>query len=123
MEDLSRPEAFEPSYTVPEFCRAEGFCEGYYYNTLKKLGLIPEELRYPTGNMVRITHRARLAWQQKMMNLPPELATKVKAIAARLTAQGRAAAAKAVASPNHVANRRRGKYGSERFAVKYRRKK
>jgi hypothetical protein len=99
-------EPFEPSLTVPEFCSHERISEPTYYE-LKKLGLNPAELRYPNG-MVRITHRARLAWQDMLANPPPEVAERMRGIIARRQTQARAAAAKAIASPNHVSNRRRG---------------
>src|SRR5215471_2715378 len=61
------PGRHEPSYRIREFCRAERISKTHYYE-LKKVGLAPQEIG---GNVVRITHRARLAWQDLMANLPP----------------------------------------------------
>lgn len=96
----------EPSYTIPEFCKAEGISEPTYYK-LRTLGLAPTELRYLS--MVKITYAERIAWQQKLMNPTGELAEKLREIATRKVAQGRKAAAASVASPRHISNQRRGK--------------
>jgi hypothetical protein len=96
----------EPSYTIPEFCKAEGISEPTYYK-LRTLGLAPTELRYLS--MVKITYAERIAWQKRLMNPTDELAQTLLDIATRKVAQGRKAAAASVASPRHISNRRRGK--------------
>jgi hypothetical protein len=100
------PGRYQPSYKIKEFCRAERISPTQYYD-LRKEGLAPRE-----NYVGRITHRARLEWQDKMDNLPPEKQEALDALRARrarrqLNAQ--AAAAIAVKSPRHQSNRKRGK--------------
>src|SRR2546430_7900802 len=102
-------EPLEPSLTIPEFCIAERISEPTYYK-LRAAGLGPEELRYL--QVVRITYSARREWQKRLQNPTGELAETMRGITARLQAQGRKAASMAVASPQHVSNRRRKRKGS-----------
>lgn len=62
------------SYSISEFCQTEGFSRGYYYGTLKKLGLNPDETR-PGGNTVRITEEARARWHKRHTVKPTKLET------------------------------------------------
>jgi hypothetical protein len=94
-------EPYEPSYTLKQFCEAEGISEPTYYK-LKQMGLGPRELRYPGINVVRITHADRIAWQQMMQNPTTEHAEKVRAMKEKMRAKGRMAAIKSVDSPKHV---------------------
>ena len=95
------PGRHESSYTIREFCQAERISKTTFY-VLRELGLAPEEIRY--GGNIRITYRARLAWQDKMTNLPPEMQAALDARGARRQLQARAAAAKAIESPKHISN-------------------
>ena len=51
---------YEPSYSIKQFCEAEGI-SGPTYFKLREAGLGPEEMRPGGLNMVRITHAARIA--------------------------------------------------------------
>ena len=62
------------SYSISEFCQTEGFSRGYYYGTLKKQGLNPDETR-PGGNTVRITEEARARWHRRHTVKPTKLKT------------------------------------------------
>jgi len=99
--DQFDPGRHEPSYKISEFCRAEGISKTSYYD-LKEQGLAPEEIRY--RGIIRITYRARIEWQDKMANLPPEMQEALTARAAQRQVNARAAAAKAIKSPKHVSN-------------------
>jgi hypothetical protein len=91
----------EPSYTLAEFCQCERMSLTQYYR-LVDMGVGPVEMRLPGTKMVRITHRARLAWQDLMLNLPAHLAAKVAETKVRMQEIGHAAAVKSVASKNHI---------------------
>jgi hypothetical protein len=92
---------YEPSYSIAGFCRAESISEPTYFK-LREAGLGPRELRYPGINVVRITHAARLAWQEMMQNPTGENAEKVHRLREQLRAKGKDAARRAVESPLHV---------------------
>jgi hypothetical protein len=94
-------EIIEPSLRIKAFCRAESISKTFYYD-LKKEGLGPDETNI--GGIIRITHRDRLAWQDKMRNPPAEVRAKLEELKARRLAQSRRAAAASVASPNHISN-------------------
>jgi hypothetical protein len=55
-----------PSYTIKQFCTAEGISEPTYYS-LKAAGLGPKEMRLHNA-AVRISHRAREEWQRAREN-------------------------------------------------------
>jgi hypothetical protein len=98
---MGTEELCEPSYSIAKFCKNEGFSEPTYYK-LKAMGLGPTEMRLPGINVVRITHEARIAWQQMMQNPTDEQAEAARAVIERLRAKGRMAARRAVESPRHV---------------------
>jgi predicted DNA-binding transcriptional regulator AlpA len=95
-------EKHEPSYTIREFCAAEGITTPTFYK-LKKQGLGPKEMRL--GTAVRISHRARLAWQRARENPKGKEAEAVRLAAEALLKRSAAAVERAVASPNHVSKR------------------
>ena len=103
--DKAKPDEFaplfEPSYTIPEFCRVERISQAYYAK-IRAMGLGPEEMRI--GTVVRITHTKRLEWQERMMNPPPELAAKKQEEIEKLKMKGRLAAKLSVQSPRHISN-------------------
>ena len=67
---------FEPSYSIREFCAAEGISGPTFYK-LRALGQGPKEMRL--GTAVRISHRARLEWQESRQNLSAAEAKTVRA--------------------------------------------
>src|SRR5215831_17175972 len=103
------PGRHEPSYKISEFCAAERISKTAYY-ALKEEGLAPEEIRY--RGLVRITYRSRIKWQDRMANLPPEMQAALDARGARRQLQARAAAARAVQSPRHQSNKKRGTHAA-----------
>ena len=101
---MAKNEPFEPSYNIGEFCAAEGMSRPFY-NKLRERGRGPEEMR--DGSWVRISHQARLRWQQRMAN-PDDAATlAIQQAKERMAARGRKAAAVSVASPQHISAKRR----------------
>ena len=94
----------EPSYTIRQFCLAEGLSPPTYFK-LRAMGLGPREMR--SGALVRISHRARLEWQLARENPAGEEAEAVRKTAEAIRARSRAAVKAAVASPRHISNRRR----------------
>lgn len=72
----------EPSLTIEEFCRLEGFSKTTYHR-IKLEGNAPRELR--TGNIVRISPQARRDWHALMENRSP--AAEEEARAARRAAR------------------------------------
>jgi hypothetical protein len=94
-------EAFQPSYTIRSFCEAEKISEPTYFN-LRSQGLGPREMRFPGIHAVRITHAARLAWQEMMQNPTGEQAEAVRAVTEKMRAMSRHAASRSVESPKHV---------------------
>jgi hypothetical protein len=92
----------ERSWTIPEFCVAEGITPPTYYE-LKKQNLGPEELRYL--RVVRITPAARAEWHKKMQSAKAKRAANIEA--QRMAARARLAAKASVASKNHVTKRGR----------------
>src|SRR4051812_37737343 len=85
-----------PSYTIDEFCSAERISRPTYFK-MKKLGHGPDELEIPgLVGIIRITHSARLAWQERMRRMPKS--------AGPQTRKSRALHASefSVASPEHV---------------------
>jgi hypothetical protein len=103
----------EPSYILREFCAAERISKATYFK-LRKMGLAPEELRYPGINVVRITHAARQAWHEMLRTLTGEQAAAVQRTADVLRERGRRAAAHAVASHKHVSRAGRGRSRRQR---------
>src|SRR5262245_23111926 len=95
-------ETFEPSYTIREFCAAEGITTPTYYK-LKRQGLGPKEMRL--GTAVRISHRARGEWQRARENPQGAEAKAVRKKAEALCERSKAAVKRAIASPNHVSRR------------------
>jgi hypothetical protein len=100
------PGRYQTSYRIKEFCQAERISKTFYYE-LRAKGLGPKEIRYGSG-VVRITHAARLAWQAMMQNPPPEVQAALDALAVWRQLNARAAAARAIQSPKHQSNRKRG---------------
>jgi hypothetical protein len=98
------PTCTEPSYTIRQFCHAEGLSPPTYFK-LRAMGLGPREMR--TGALVRITHRARLDWHRARENPTGTEADAVRKTAEAMRARSRAAVKVAVASPRHVSNRGR----------------
>jgi hypothetical protein len=96
---LGEQSLHQPSYSILQFCRAEGISKPTYFQ-LRAKGLGPAELRYPGMRIVRITHQARLDWQRKMANLAGKHAEETRATAERLRAQANNAAK----SRRHVSN-------------------
>ena len=90
----------EPSYTIHQFCAAEGITPPTYYK-LKAQGLGPKEMRH--GGAIRISHRSRLEWQ-KEREQPTEAQRETDET---LLKRARAISAKAVASPRHISKTRR----------------
>jgi hypothetical protein len=88
---------FDRSFTIPEFCKAEGISEPTYYK-LKREGLHPDELRY--FSVVRITPQARREWHERMTVFKERRAAKLEA--QRRTAHAKSISQKSIASPNHV---------------------
>jgi hypothetical protein len=94
----------DPSYTIAEFCLAEGMTKVTYHK-LRNLGQGPREMRI--GAMVRITHKARLDWQKARENPTGAEAAAVEKMRRGLRTRSHAAAARAVKSPQHVSRRKR----------------
>ena len=90
----------DPSYTIAEFCAAEHITAPTFYK-LKRAGLGPKEMRH--GAAIRISHRARLEWQEAREK-PTEEQHKIDE---RLRERARAISTKSVASPQHVSKTRR----------------
>jgi hypothetical protein len=108
----------EPSYTIREFCAEERIAEPTYYK-MRAQGLGPKELRYL--QVVRITHASRLEWQKRLQS--GEFAEAMRRNATRMQAKSHDAASKAIASPSHISNIRRGKSGKTEVDVPPRRKR
>jgi hypothetical protein len=89
----------ENLFTIAEFCQRQGMSTATYYG-LKRRGLGPVELRY--GFTVRISPRAEADWRAARETPDEEVHEKEVVLKAR----GRRAAARAVASPAHIADRR-----------------
>ena len=53
----------DQSYTIPQFCWAEGISRSQYYE-LKKIKKAPREMR-PTNGTVRISPEARRDWRRE----------------------------------------------------------
>ena len=89
----------EPSYCIEDFCGSEGFTRPYYHK-LKREGRGPTEMR--DGRLIRISHRARLAWQKMREQL-----TEAQRVAdEKLHEHALAAGKAAVASPRHISKTR-----------------
>ena len=58
----------QPSKTIPQFCEAENLSASSYFK-LKRLGLGPDEMRFPGTEIVRITPEAHRAWRERMTEL------------------------------------------------------
>ena len=95
-----------PSYTIDQFCAAEGFTPTTYFK-LRKLGLGPKEMRI--ASLVRITHRARIDWHRERENPKGAELEAVRAAAENQRARAHAAVKRAVKSPKHVSKRRHGR--------------
>ena len=96
------PTIAEPSFTIAEFCLAERITQPTYYK-LKKMGLAPREMRF--GNVVRITHQARLDWHRARENPTGAEAEAIAATAQTLRERSQAAVKRSIKSPNHVSKR------------------
>ena len=82
MSDPKPPKPpFEPSYSVAEFCAAEGLTRTTFYK-MRRQGFGPREMRI--GRVIRITHRARLDWQQERENPSPKEKKRIAEDHARL---------------------------------------
>jgi hypothetical protein len=98
---------FEPSYSIKDFCDAEGISEVTYYTKLRAKGIGPKETRIPGTNLVRITHRNRLKWHDKLEDPDGEFAEVLQQAKDHMRAKGRHAARLAVESPNHISKHRK----------------
>jgi hypothetical protein len=94
-----KPEAFERSYNVKEFCASENISVPTY-GKLRDLGLGPREMRYL--NCVRITHADRLAWQEKRRAPTTKEAKAIQQVIEQMRAKAKKGGAAAAASPKHV---------------------
>jgi hypothetical protein len=90
---------------IRQFCEVEGFTAGYYHK-LRRLGLGPRERRLP-GGIVQIMPEDRLAWRERMANPTPAAADLIEREKQDRLERTRKAAARAVASVNHISKRRR----------------
>jgi hypothetical protein len=102
---LAIPAAEPLAFRIREFCKAHGLSVASYY-ALKKLGLGPREMHL-AGNMIRISAEAAAAWRKERENPKADEAKELARLAERRQQRSRRAAARAVASPDHVSNRRR----------------
>jgi predicted DNA-binding transcriptional regulator AlpA len=91
--------AAEPSLSIPELCKADGFSESYYYK-MRARGLGPVETRI--GSLIRITPKDRREWHKRLQALAQSEAAQLEA--ERRRAQRVAAGRASVRSPRHVNN-------------------
>jgi hypothetical protein len=70
--DYEKPTTSGGSKTVDEFCRDNRISRSFYYK-MRRLGIGPNEMRY--GTIVRITHAAEAAWQQRGEQRAKEMTT------------------------------------------------
>jgi hypothetical protein len=91
-----------PSHTISEFCRLEALSTPSYHK-LQKAGLGPETYTPPGTRIIRITAKARSAWQQRMAALSASNAAKLEA--QRRQEQASRAGKLAARSALHVSGR------------------
>jgi hypothetical protein len=94
----------ERSLSIRDFCALEDMSQCTYHK-LKRLGLGPQELRFPGMSFVRVTAAARREWHARMDELRKEQAAKQEL--ERRSAMASRAGKLAAASPLHVSKRRR----------------
>src|SRR5262249_57015692 len=90
----------ELAFTIRTFCKAHGLSVASYY-ALKKLGLGPREMHL-AGNLIRISAEAAAAWRKERENPNADEAKELARLAERRRQRSHRAAARAVASPDHV---------------------
>jgi hypothetical protein len=65
---MTQDDLQQPSKTIPQFCEVENLSASSYFK-LKRLGLGPDEMRFPGTEIVRITPEAHRAWRERMTEL------------------------------------------------------
>jgi hypothetical protein len=107
METIRKPleELGPPAMSINEFCWHQGISAATYYK-LRKLGRGPAEMRL-AGNIVRITPEAEKAWREARANPSSDEAADVATCETATRARALHASKSAVASPRHIAARRR----------------
>lgn len=91
--------------SIIDFCKSRGWKGTTYYYHLKELKLEPEELRLPGKREVYITPKAEKAWERRMASA--KVQRQIALQQERRRHQARMANLRSIASPNHIANRRR----------------
>jgi hypothetical protein len=96
----------DTALTIDEFCFAERFSRSTYFK-LQKLGLGPEEFRFPGTKIIRITVAARREWHKRIDKLRNDQTLKRER--ERRSNTARVAGKIAAASPRHHCRRGRKK--------------
>jgi hypothetical protein len=94
------------AFTIREFCKVHGIAVATYYK-MKKAGIGPREMTLPPGKLIRISHEAAARWRAARENPSAAEAKKLARDAERRRQHCIEAAARAIESPDHVANKRR----------------
>jgi hypothetical protein len=94
------------AFSIREWCLYRGYSIATFYK-MKKNGMAPK-VTQPPGTPPRITQEADAEWLERVNNLKGKSAETAVRDAELRRDRAVAAASKAIASPAHIANRRRG---------------
>ena len=97
----TKPEPFERSYNVTEFCASENISVPTY-GKLRDQGLGPREMRFRT--CVRISHADRLEWQEKRRSPTSKEAEAIQQVIEQMRAKGRKGGNASAVSPKHISH-------------------